>query len=119
MAELLALAGAGGGGGGIGDIVGDLELAIGNVIKGLGRTVGRVGSAFLNGLKTIGSKLLIFARKVYPYFLRFMKYVAHEINLLLKASIIYMKNFYHDMQKDPYKSMEFIGVMAILSNIGL
>jgi deoxyxylulose-5-phosphate synthase len=113
MAEALALAGvAGGGSGGIGD-------AIGRIIGDLERALARFGSSVVTAFKSVIDKVMAVASRVARIIERYFRIAVHYVVLFLRLGYRYMYKFYTEFQKDPWRTLQFIGTIAILINNNL
>ena len=111
MAEFLPFLalGAGGGGGGIGS-------AIGRAIEGLERALGRFGSAVVSAFKAVIDKVMAVASRVARIIEKYFRIAVHYVVLFLKLGYKYMYKFYTEFQKDPWRTLQFVGTIAILIN---
>jgi len=114
MAEFLPfLAVAGGGGsGGIAD-------AIGRILGDLEKALARFGSAVVTAFKSVIDKVMMVAGRVASIIERYFRIAVHYIILFLRLGYRYMYRFYTEYQKNPWRSLQFIGTIAILLNSGL
>jgi len=102
----------GGGMGGIGD-------AVGKIIGDLERALARFGSSVVSGFKSVLDKILLVATRVAGIIEKYFRIAVHYVITFLKLGYRYMYKFYTEFQKDPWRSLQFIGTMAILINSGL
>jgi len=111
MAEFLPFLalGAGGGGGGLGS-------AIGRIIGDLERALARFGSAVIRAFKAVIDKVMAVAGKVARIIEKYFRIAVHYVVLFLKLGYKYMYKFYTEFQKDPWRTLQFIGTIAILIN---
>jgi hypothetical protein len=113
MAEDLAFVGlAGGGSGGIGS-------AVGRIIGDLERALGRVASALIRALKSFIDKVTGVAVRVARVIEKYFRLAVHYVILFLRLGYRYMYRFYTQFQQNPWKTLQFIGTVAILFNNGL
>jgi len=113
MAEALAVAGvAGGGAGGIAD-------AIGRIIGDLERALARFGGAVVSAFKSVIDKVMGVASRVAHIIEKYFRIAVHYVVLFLRLGYRYMYKFYTQFQQDPWRSLQFIGTVAILINSGL
>ena len=113
MAEAVAVAGmAGGGAGGIAD-------AIGRIIGDLERALARFGGAVVKALKSVIDKIMGVASRVARIIEKYFRLAVHYIVLFLRLGYRYMYKFYTQFQRDPWRTLQFIGTVAILINSGL
>ncbi|AAL27758.1 hypothetical protein SIFV0049 [Sulfolobus islandicus filamentous virus] len=107
------IAGAFGGGiGGVGD-------AIGTIIGDLERAIARFGGSIVNAFKTVIDKILTLAVRIGRIIEKYFRIAVHYIVLFLRLAYRYMYSFYTEFQKDPWRSLQFVGSMAILLNNSL
>ena len=114
MAEFLpflAVAGSGGGGG--------IASAIGRIISGLERALATFGSAIINAFKSVIDKVMGVASRIARVIEGYFRIAVHYIILFLKLGYRYMYKFYTEFQQNPWRSLQFIGTIAILLNSGL
>jgi len=113
MAEVLAIAGmAGGGAGGVAD-------AIGTIIGDLERALARFGSAVVTAFKSIIDKVMGVASRVAGIIEKYFRIAVHYIILFLRFAYRYMYKFYTEFQMHPWRTLQFIGTIAILINNNL
>ena len=113
MAVAVGLIGmAGAGAGGIGD-------AVGRIIGDLERALARFGSAVVRAFKSVIDKIIAVASRVARIIERYFRIAVHYIVLFLRLGYRYMYKFYTQFQADPWKSLQFIGTIAILLNNSL
>jgi deoxyxylulose-5-phosphate synthase len=113
MAEALAVAGvAGGGAGGIGD-------AIGRIIGDLERALARFGSSVVTAFKSVIDKVMGVASRVARIIERYFRIAVHYVVLFLRLGYRYMYKFYTEFQQHPWRTLQFVGTVAILINAGL
>ena len=114
MAELLPFLASGGGGAG-----GAIGGAVGRIIGDLERALARFGSAVVSGFKSVLDKVMTVATRVAGIIEKYFRIAVHYIVLFLRLGYRYMYKFYTEFQKDPWRSLQFVGTMAILINSGL
>ena len=113
MAEALAVVGAvGGSSGGIGD-------AIGRIIGDLERALARFGSSVVTAFKSIIDKVMGVASRVARIIERYFRIAVHYVVLFLRLGYRYMYKFYTEFQQHPWRTLQFIGTIAILINNSL
>lgn len=114
MAEALGfiVGGIGGGAGAIGD-------AIGRIIGDLEKALSRFGSAVISGFKSILDRILSVATRVAGIIEKYFRIAVHYVVLFLRLGYRYIYKFYSEFQKDPWRSLQFVGTMAILINNSL
>jgi len=113
MAEALAVAGvAGGGAGGVAD-------AIGTIIGDLERALARFGSSVITAFKSVIDKIMGVASRVARIIERYFRIAVHYVVLFLRLGYRYMYKFYTEFQQHPWRTLQFIGTVAILINAGL
>ena len=113
MAEALAVVGVvGGGAGGIGD-------AIGRIIGDLERALARFGSSVVTAFKSVIDKVMGVASRVARIIERYFRIAVHYVVLFLRLGYRYMYKFYTEFQQHPWRTLQFIGTVAILINAGL
>ena len=113
MAEAFALAGvAGGGAGGVAD-------AIGRIIGDLERALARFGSAVVTAFKSVIDKIMAVASRVARVIEKYFRIAIHYIILFLRLGYRYMYKFYTEFQQHPWRTLQFIGTIAILINNSL
>ena len=103
----------------IGNAIGDLELAVSNVVSKLASTLGR---GFDTVTKAMGKFVDWFSRnavKLAHMLLHYFRVLGHYIMVLLRYVARVMTNFYHEFQRDPLTSLQFVGTMMIIINGGL
>ena len=105
--------------GGIGGASGAVGDAIGRIICDLERALSRFGSAVVSGFKSVLDKILSVATRVAGIIEKYFRIAVHYVILFLRLGYRYMYKFYPEFQKDPWRSLQFIGTMAILINSGL
>jgi len=105
--------------GGIGGASGAVGDAIGRIIGDLERALSRFGSAVVSGFKSVLDKILSVATRVAGIIEKYFRIAVHYVILFLRLGYRYMYKFYTEFQKDPWRSLQFIGTMAILINSGL
>jgi len=114
MAEFLPFL-AMGGGSGSGGIAG----AIGRIIGDLERALARFGSAVVTAFKSVLDKVMAVASRVARVIEKYFRIAVHYVILFLRLGYRYMYRFYTEFQQNPWKSLQFIGTVAILMNSGL
>jgi len=102
----------GGGLGGIGD-------AIGKILGDLERALARFGGEIVVAFKSVLNKVMSIAVRIGRIIEKYFRIAIHYIVLFLRYAYKYMYSFYTTFQKDPWRSLEFIGSMAILLNNAL
>jgi hypothetical protein len=102
----------GGGLGGIGD-------AIGKILGDLERALARFGGDLVTAFKSVLNKVMSIAVRIGRIIERYFRIAVHYIVLFLRYAYRYMYSFYTTFQKDPWRSLEFVGSMAILLNNAL
>ena len=107
----LALAGGGGGGG--------IASAIGRILGDLERALARFGSAVVSAFKSVMDKVMGVASRVARIIEKYFRIAVHYIILFLRLGYRYMYRFYTQFQQNPWRSLQFIGTVAILINSGL
>jgi len=114
MAEFLPFlsSGAGGAGGGIAD-------AIGRIVGDLERALARFGSAVVTAFKSVIDKIMAVASRVARIIEKYFRIAVHYVVLFLRLGYRYMYRFYTQFQQDPWKTLQFIGTVAILINSSL
>ena len=113
MAEALAVAGvAGGGAGGVAD-------AIGRIIGDLERALARFGSSVITAFKSVIDKIMGVASRVARIIERYFRIAVHYVVLFLRLGYRYMYKFYTEFQQHPWRTLQFVGTVAILINAGL
>jgi len=113
MAEALALVGmAGSGSGGVAD-------AIGTIIGDLERALARFGSAVVTAFKSVIDKVMGVASRVAGIIEKYFRIAIHYIVLFLRLGYRYMYKFYTEFQQHPWRTLQFIGTIAILINNSL
>jgi len=114
MAEALGFlaGGIGGGAGAIGD-------AVGRILGDLERALARFGSSVISGFKSVLDKILSVATRVAGIIEKYFRIAVHYVILFLRLGYRYMYKFYTEFQKDPWRSLQFIGTIAILINNSL
>ncbi len=114
MAEVLpfVVGGIGGGAGAIGD-------AVGKIIGDLERALARFGSAVVSAFKSVIDKIMTVASRIAHIIERYFRLAVHYVVLFLRLGYGYMYKFYTEFQKDPWRTLQFIGTVAILINSGL
>jgi hypothetical protein len=105
--------------GGIGGASGAIGDAVGKIIGDLERALARFGSAVVSGFKSVLDKILSVATRVAGIIEKYFRIAVNYIVLFLRLGYRYMYKFYTEFQKDPWRSLQFIGTMAILINSGL
>ncbi len=113
MSFALPLLGAiGGGASGLGD-------AIGRVISSVIRTVGRVFSRGVQSLTRYVDKIIDIAYKVGRILSKYFRIAVRYLITYAKLAWRYMYQFYLHFQEDPWRTLQFIGSMAIVINKGV
>jgi len=114
MAEFLPFlaSGAVGAGGGIAD-------AIGRIVGDLERALARFGSAVVTAFKSVIDKIMAVASRVARIIEKYFRIAVHYVVLFLRLGYRYMYRFYTQFQQDPWKTLQFIGTVAILINSSL
>jgi deoxyxylulose-5-phosphate synthase len=108
-----AIAGVAGSGiGGIGD-------AVGRVIGDLERALARFGSSVVSAFKSVLDKIIKVASRVANIIEKYFRIAVHYVVLFLKLGYKYMYKFYTEFQQNPWRTLQFIGTIAILLNNGL
>jgi len=112
LALPLALAGAGGAVSGLADavgkVIGDLELAI-----------SRFGSSIIRAFKSVLDKVISIAVKIGKIIITFFRIAVRYVIMFLRYAYRYMSMFYREFQRDPWRTLQFIGSVAILINNGM
>jgi len=108
-----AIAGmASGGAGAIGD-------AVGRIIGDLERALARFGSSVISAFKSVLDKIIKVASRVALIIEKYFRIAIHYVILFLKLGYRYMYKFYTEFQRDPWRSLQFVGTIAILLNNNL
>jgi len=111
MAEAIALAG-----GAVGGSVGGIADAIGRILGDLERALARFGGDLVKAFKSVLDKVMSLAVRIGRIIEKYFRIAVHYIVLFLRYAYRYMYSFYTTFQKDPWRTLQFIGSVAILIN---
>lgn len=103
---------AGAGAGGIGD-------AIGRIIGDLERALARFGSSVVTAFKSVLDNIIKVATRVARIIEKYFRIAIHYVVVFLKLGYKYMYKFYTEFQQNPWRTLQFIGTIAILLNNSL
>lgn len=106
-------------GGAVGSGLGGLGDAVGRVIGDLERALARFGSSVVSAFKSVLDKVMSVAVRVARIIEKYFRIAVHYVVLFLRLAYKYMYTFYTEFQKHPWRSLQFIGTMAILLNNSL
>jgi hypothetical protein len=113
MSEVLGLVGMAGGG------AGGIASAVGMIIGDLERALARFGSGVINAFKAVIDKIISVATRVARIIEKYFRIAVHYIVLFLRLGYRYVYRFYTQFQRDPWRTLQFIGTIAILLNNSL
>ena len=113
MSEVLGLVGMAGGG------AGGISSAIGRIIGDLERALARFGSGVINAFKAVIDKIISVATRVARIIEKYFRIAVHYVVLFLRLGYRYVYRFYTQFQRDPWRTLQFIGTIAILLNNSL
>jgi len=114
MAEALAFVA-----GGVGGSAGGIASAIGRVIGDLERALARFGGAVVTAFKSVIDKVMGVASRIARVIEKYFRIAVHYVVLFLRLAYRYMYKFYTQFQQDPWRSLQFVGTIAILLNNSL
>lgn len=106
-------------GGVAGGIAGGAMSSIGGIIGAIVKLIARFGSAVIRAFKSILDKVMGVGVRVARVIEKYFRIAIHYVILFLRLGYRYMYRFYTQFQQHPWKTLQFIGTIAILFNNGL
>lgn len=93
--------------------------AIGRIVSSVVRTVGRVFSRGISSLTRYVDKIIEIAFRIGRTLARFFRIAVRYLITYAKLAWRYMYKFYTKFQEDPWRTLQFIGSLAIVINNGV
>jgi hypothetical protein len=102
-----------------GGIAGGAMGSVGDIIGAIVKLIARFGSAVIGAFKSILDKVMGVGVRVARIIEKYFKIAIHYVVLFLRLAYRYMYRFYTQFQQNPWKTLQFIGTIAILFTNGL